>query len=171
MGIIVFAFGMGGPLANFAGLMHMTMHSLTKSAIFFTVGHVAHAKGTQRIEDIRGLTQSHPALGWGLLLGTFAIAGMPPMGMFMSEFLLVSTTIARQPLLAIPLVLGLLLAFGALLTQAMGMAFGEGKRGTAVVPTMLYLPEFAHFGLVLVAGVYIPPPVVAWFQHVAELLG
>lgn len=34
MGIIVFAFGMGGPLANFAGLLHMTMHSLTKSAIF-----------------------------------------------------------------------------------------------------------------------------------------
>src|SRR5215203_3665518 len=41
MGIITFAFGMGGPLANFAGLLHMTMHSLTKSAIFFAVGHVA----------------------------------------------------------------------------------------------------------------------------------
>ena len=64
MGIIVFAFGMGGPLANFAGLLHMTMHSLTKSAIFFTVGHIAQAKGTQKIADIRGLTVSHPALGW-----------------------------------------------------------------------------------------------------------
>ena len=41
MGIITFAFGMGGPLANFAGLLHMAMHSLTKSAIFFTVGHIA----------------------------------------------------------------------------------------------------------------------------------
>ena len=39
MGIITFAFGMGGPVANFAGLLHMTMHSLTKSAIFFAVGH------------------------------------------------------------------------------------------------------------------------------------
>jgi hydrogenase-4 component F len=96
---------------------------------------------------------------------------MPPMGMFMSEFLLVSSTIARQPLLAIPLVGGLLLAFGALLTQGMRMAFGEGQRGTTVPPTMLYVPEFAHFALVLVAGVYIPPPVVAWFQHVATLLG
>jgi hydrogenase-4 component F len=38
MGIITFAFGMGGPLANFAGLLHMCMHSLTKSAIFFSVG-------------------------------------------------------------------------------------------------------------------------------------
>jgi hydrogenase-4 component F len=48
MGIITFAFGMGGPLANFAGLLHMTMHSLTKSAIFFAVGHIAQVKGTQR---------------------------------------------------------------------------------------------------------------------------
>ena len=47
MGIITFAFGMGGPLANFAGLLHMTMHSLTKSAIFFAVGHIAQVKGTQ----------------------------------------------------------------------------------------------------------------------------
>jgi len=170
MGIIVFAFGMGGPLANFAGLLHMTLHSLTKSAIFFTVGHVAHAKGTQKMDDIRGLTHSHPALGWALLLGTFAIAGMPPMGMFMSEFLLASSTIAREPLLAIPLVLGLLVAFGALLLQAVRMAFGEGSGHTPSQP-LLYLPEFLHLGLVLVAGVYIPAPVVEWFQQVARLLG
>ena len=95
MGIITFAFGMGGPLANFAGLLHMTMHSLTKSAIFFGVGHIAQATGTQRIADIRGLTESHPLLGWGLVLGVVAIAGLPPLGIFMSEFLVVSSTFAR----------------------------------------------------------------------------
>ncbi len=69
MGIITFAFGMGGPLANFAGLLHMTMHSLTKSAIFFAVGHIAQVKGTQRIADIKGLSVSHPVLAVGLALG------------------------------------------------------------------------------------------------------
>ena len=68
MGLITFAFGMGGPLANFAGLMHMTMYSLTKSAIFYAVGHISQAKGTQKIAEIRGLTESHPVLGWGLVL-------------------------------------------------------------------------------------------------------
>ena len=48
MGIITFAFGMGGPLASFAGLLHMAMHSLTKSAIFFAVGHIAQVKGRRR---------------------------------------------------------------------------------------------------------------------------
>src|SRR6202045_3664226 len=113
MGIITFAFGMGGPLANFAGLLHMTMHSLTKSAIFFAVGHIAQAKGTQRIADMGGLTVSNPVLGWGLVLGVVAIVGLPPLGIFMSEFLVVSSTFARSPWLVLILVFGILLAFGA----------------------------------------------------------
>jgi hydrogenase-4 component F len=59
--IITFAFGMGGPIANFAGLLHMTVHSLTKSAIFFTVGHATQKTGTQ-IMDIRGLITTSPML-------------------------------------------------------------------------------------------------------------
>jgi len=170
MGIITFAFGMGGPFANFAGLLHMTMHSLTKSAIFFAVGNIAQAKGTQKIADIRGLTESHPILGWGLVIGVVAIAGLPPLGIFMSEFLLVTSTFAREPLLAIPLVLGLLVAFGALLLRVTGIAFGAPQGNVAPVKAS-YVPMFAHLALVLGAGLYLPPALVAWFQHVAHLLG
>jgi hydrogenase-4 component F len=170
MGIIAFAFGMGGPLANFAGLLHMVMHSLTKSAIFFAVGHVSQVKGTQRIADIGGLTVTHPWLGWGLVLGVVAIAGLPPMGIFMSEFLLVSSTFARVPWLAIPLVFGLLVAFGALLLRLQGLAFGEPK-GSAAPAEASYVPMFVHLALVFGAGVYLPPPLVGWFQHIALLLG
>ena len=169
MGIIVFAFGMGGALANFAGLLHMTMHSLTKSAIFFTVGHIAQVKGTQRIADITGLTVSQPWLGWSLVVGVFAIAGLPPLGVFMSEFLVVTSTFARAPALAIVLVFGLLLAFAALMLRLQGMAFGEPTGGDSP-STASALPIGAHLGLVLLAGVYPPPPLVAWFQHVAAML-
>src|SRR5271169_3350271 len=92
MGIITFAFGMGGPLANFAGLLHMTMHSLTKSGIFFAVGHIAQAKGTQRIAEIRGLSVTHPRLAVVFALAVLAICGMPPFGVFTSEFLILTTT-------------------------------------------------------------------------------
>jgi hydrogenase-4 component F len=170
MGIIVFAFGMGGPLANFAGLLQMTMHSLAKSAIFFAVGHISQAKGTQRIAEINGLTASHPVLGWALVLGVVAIAGLPPLGVFMSEFLVVSSTFAMQPWLAIPLVFGLLIAFGALLLRLNGLAFGEPSGSKAKVEAS-YLPMFGHLALVLVAGVYLPPALVIWFQHVAGMLG
>jgi hydrogenase-4 component F len=170
MGLITFAFGMGGPLANFAGLLHMTMHSLTKSAIFFTVGHISQVKGTQKLSEIRGLTESHPLLGWGLVLGVVAIAGLPPLGIFMSEFLIVSSTFAREPLLALPLVFGLLIALGALFLRLTDVAFGK-PTGSAAPIKASRLPLIAHLSLVLAAGIYLPGPLVAWFQNVARLLG
>ena len=170
MGIIVFAFGMAGPLGNFAGLLQMTMHSLTKSAIFFSVGHIAQVKGTQRIAEMGGLTESHPLLGWGLVAGVAAIAGLPPFGVFTSEFLVVSSTFARQPVLAVLLVLGLLISFGALFLRVTSVAFGE-VRGPIDRVRASYVPIFAHLALVLLAGIWLPAGLVGWFQHVATLLG
>jgi hydrogenase-4 component F len=170
MGIITFAFGMGGPLANFAGLLHMTMHSLTKSAIFFAVGHVAQVKGTQRIADMGGLTDTHPVLGWTLILGVVAIAGLPPLGIFMSEFLVVSSTFARAPVLALVLVFGILVGFAALFLRLNAIVFGE-PRGPSEKAKASYLPMFAHLALVLIAGIYLPPALVGWFESVAKLLG
>ncbi|MBK9951265.1 MAG: hydrogenase 4 subunit F [Candidatus Competibacteraceae bacterium] len=171
MGVITFAFGMGGPLANFAGLLHMTMHSLTKSAIFFAVGHISQVKGTQRISTIRGLTVTHPLLGWGLVAGVIAIAGMPPFGVFMSEFLVVSSTFARQPLLALVVVVGLLLAFGTLLWRLHGLAFGVPDNAPVVSIKASTFPMLLHLTLVFLAGIWLPGPLVAWFNHVAALLG
>src|SRR5476651_1652369 len=153
MGIIVFAFGMGGPLANFAGLLHMTMHSLTKSAIFFAVGHVSQVKGSQKFADVGGLTETHPMLGWGLVIGVVAIAGLPPLGIFMSEFLVVSSTFARQPWLVLVLVFGILVALGGLFLRLNTIAFGE-PRGPTAPAQASYVPMFAHLALVFMAGIY-----------------
>jgi hydrogenase-4 component F len=169
MGIVTFAFGMGGPLANFAGLLHMTLHSLTKSAIFYCVGHIAQVKGTQLMADIRGLTVSHPLLGWGLLFGVVAIAGLPPMGLFMTEFLIVTSTFAREPALAIVLGLSLLVALGALVLRLNSLVFGD-PYGSSEPSKASFVPVLAHLALVLVAGIWLPPELVAWFQHVAALL-
>jgi hydrogenase-4 component F len=170
MGIIVFAFGMGGPLANFAGLLHMTMHSLTKSAIFFAVGHIAQVKGTQKIADMGGLTVTNPVLGWGLVLGVVAIAGLPPLGIFMSEFLVVSSTFARQPWLVMILVFGILVALGGLFLRLNTIVFGE-PRGPTAPAQASYVPMFAHLAIVFMAGIYMPPALVTGFQNVAKLLG
>jgi len=170
MGIIVFAFGMGGALANFAGLLHMTMHSLTKSAIFFAVGHIAQVKGTQKIADMGGLTVTNPVLGWGLVLGVVAIAGLPPLGIFMSEFLVVSSTFAREPWLAVILALGILVALGGLFLRLNTIAFGT-PRGPTAKAEASYVPMFTHLALVFIAGIYMPQALVKGFENVARLLG
>jgi len=170
MGIAAFAFGMGGPLANFAGLLHMTMHSLIKSGIFFSVGHIAQVKGTQRIAGISGISVTHPVLALLFSLGVIAIAGLPPFGMFTSEFMLVSSTFARQPALSAVLVAGLLIAFGALILRLQDIVFGE-PAGKAQAAQASYIPAYVHLTLVLIAGLWLPGPVVQWFRGVAALLG
>jgi hydrogenase-4 component F len=148
----------------------MTMHSLTKSAIFFAVGHIAQVKGTQRIAEIGGLSVTHPVLAVGLSLGVIAIAGLPPFGIFASEFMLVSSTFARQPLLAVLLIAGLLLAFGALVLRLQDIVFGAPKGPKDPVKAS-YVPLFLHLALVLIAGLWLPGAVVEWFHAVAKLLG
>ncbi len=170
MGIAACAFGIGGPLANFAGLMQMTAHSLTKSAIFFAVGHIAQVKGTQRIADMGGLSITHPVLAVGLALGVIAIAGLPPFAVFTSEFTLLSSTFAHAPVLAVLLMIGILLAFGALLLRLHDIIFGEPK-GPAGPVQASYVPLFVHLALVFVMGIWLPEPLVQWFRSVATLLG
>ena len=170
MGIITFAFGMGGPVANFAGLLHMTVHSLTKSAIFFTVGHAAQKTGTQIMDEIRGLITTSPMLGWGLVLGTLAILGMPPFGVFASEFLILVTAMGAEPW-ATPLLLGALgLAFAAVFSKIQPMVFGETTAARLPVrPAMI--PVFVHIGLVLMLGLWIPPFLAGWYRQAAQLIG
>lgn len=170
MGLIVFAFGMGGPLANFAGLLHMAMHSLTKSGIFFAVGQIAQAKGTQRIAEITGLSETNPRLALAFALAVLAICGMPPFGVFASEFLILTTTFARTPWLALLPAFGLLVGFGALLMRLQGTVFGQAA-GPAHPVKASFVPIIMHLLLVLAAGIYLPAELVTWFRRAAELLG
>ncbi len=170
MGLITFAFGMGGPVANVAGLLHMTVHSLTKSAIFFAVGHAAQMAGTQVIDDIKGLLKRSPTIGWGLMLGTLAILGMPPFGVFTSEFMILTTAIKHHPW-ATPILLGALgVAFASMFHKVQGMVFGEPTvKPLAHNPALL--PVFLHLGLVLMLGLWIPPYLSEWFRQAAKFIG
>ncbi len=164
MGLMTFAFGIGGPLATFGGLLHMIVHSLTKSAIFVTVGHVAHIAGTQSIERIRGLIRVQPKVGWCFLLSTVAIAGFPPFGVFTSEFLLFTATMKSWPWLVIPLLLGLCIAFSGLFRHMQLMVYGEPPPGHLPVTANMW-PVMLHLALVLWLGIAIPGVLVRWLDQ------
>lgn len=170
MGIATFAFGMGGPVANFAALLHMTVHSLTKSAIFFTVGHAAQKARTQIMENIRGLITTSPSVGWGLMLGTLAILGMPPFGVFASEFLILITAMRDHPWATPLLLLALGVAFGAIFVQVQRMVFGETNLQRLPHSPSL-LPVFTHLACVLMLGIYMPPYLAEWYREAAHLIG
>jgi hydrogenase-4 component F len=169
MGIITFAFGMGGPVANFAALLHMTVHSLTKSAIFFTVGHAAQKAGSQVMDNIRGLITLSPTVGWGLMLGSLAILGMPPFGVFASEFLILTTAMREQPWATPILLFALGVAFAAIFGRVQPMVFGETAAQRLPHPPAL-LPVFTHLALVLLLGLLIPSYLANWFRLAADLI-
>src|SRR5213594_3721504 len=170
MGIITFAFGMGGPIASFAALLHMTVHSLTKSAIFFAVGHATQKAGTQLIDGIRGMITVSPVIGWGLALGSLAILGMPPFGVFASEFLILTSAMREYPW-ATPFLLGALgIAFAAIFSKVQPMVFGE-TTATRLPYRPAMVPVFVHLGLVLMLGLWIPPFLADWYREAARLIG
>ena len=170
MGLITFAFGMGGPVASFGGLLHMTVHSLTKSAIFFAVGHAAQKAGTQVMADIRGLLRVNPTVGWGLMLGTAAILGMPPFGVFASEFLILTTAIAQQPWATPILLVSLGIAFASIFGKVQPMVFGDTTARRLPHPPAL-VPVFTHLAIVLCLGLYMPPYLADWYRQAARLIG
>ena len=170
MGMMTFAFGMGGPIANYAGLLHMTVHSLIKSAIFFAVGHATQKARTQIMENIRGLIKVSPTVAWGLMLGSLAILGTPPFGVFASEFLIVTTAMREQPWATPFLLIALGLAFASVFSRVQPMVFGETNvKPLAHSPALI--PVFVHLALGLMLGLYIPPDLDAWYRQAAAMLG
>jgi hydrogenase-4 component F len=164
MGLMTFAFGIGGPLATFGALLHMIVHSLTKSAIFVTVGHVTHVSGTQAIDKIRGLIHTQPVVGWCFLICTVAIAGFPPFGIFTSEFLLFNATMKSFPWLVIPLLLGFGVAFAGLFRHMQRMVYGAPPPGQVAVTANMW-PVIFHLFLVLWLGIAIPGVLVDWLNQ------
>jgi len=169
MGLMTFAFGLGGPLATFAALLHMLVHSLTKSAIFVTVGHATHIAGSQSLDRIRGLIRTQPAVGWSLLLAVAAIAGFPPFGLFTSEFLLLSATMESWPWFAAVLLGGLAIAFAGLFRHVQPMVYGPAPEGQTPVRINI-LPVVVHLGLVLWLGLAIPGFLAGWLDQATGLI-
>lgn len=170
MGIITFAFGLGGPVANFAALLHMTVHSLTKSSIFFTAGHASQAADTQQIDGIRGLVGTSPTIGWGLMLGSLAILGMPPFGVFASEFLILTTAMREHPWATPLLLIALGVAFAGIFMKVQPMVFGESD-APKLPHSPALVPVFVHLAIVLMLGLYIPPALAEWYRTAARLIG
>ncbi|MBI4697803.1 MAG: hydrogenase 4 subunit F [Nitrospirae bacterium] len=169
MGIATFAFGLGGPIATFGALLHMLVHSLAKSSIFFTAGHASQMHLTQEMDKIKGLFKGNPLVGWGLMFGVMAIAGMPPFGIFTSEFLILTATIKDAPLLTPFLLLGLAVAFAGLFRRVQPMVSGNVPL-YHIKMKAAHMPVILHMALVLVLGIYMPDFLNKWFHTAVELL-
>jgi hydrogenase-4 component F len=159
MGIVAIGIGIGGPLGLFGALLHTFNHSVAKSMMFFTAGNVRESFGTLRMRRIHGMARSVPWTSASLVVGTLAIAGLPPFGLFISEFMILTAAFSqsRYPI-AILLMVALSVVFGALLHNFQRML--AGKRAEAPAKLKLQFSDFAAMGactaILLGLGVRIP---------------
>ncbi len=90
LSIIFHAFHMSllAALALAATLYHCLNHALSKSLLFLSTGSVLHATRERSLGKLGGLIHRMPWVAWLALVGTLAIAGLPPLNGFVSEWLL-----------------------------------------------------------------------------------
>jgi hydrogenase-4 component F len=121
------------------------------------------------MDRIKGLIKGSPLVGWGLMFGVMAIVGMPPFGVFTSEFLILTATIKDAPFLTPFLLLGLGVAFAALIRRVQPMVFGEPPSYQKTLKVS-HLPVVLHLVLVLAIGIYLPDFLNDWFYKAVELI-
>jgi len=122
-----------GPLGTFAALLHLVNHSLAKSMLFLLSGRILHRYNTTEISKVSGLLKAMPLTAGLFAAGILAIIGLPPFGIFVSEFALIRAGFdaGRPWLMGIVLAL-LAVAFVALLNILNRMLFGKPSDGVAV---------------------------------------
>lgn len=132
MGIISVGLAFGGAAGLFGALYHLLNHAATKSTLFLVSGNLALTAQTKDLQEIQGALVAAPGTGALLLLGGLALAGVPPFSMFSSEFLILSAGFSQgDGLAAVLLLLGLVLAFGALVWHLSHMLLGPTSRAYA----------------------------------------
>jgi len=126
MGIVALGFGFGGA-GVFAAILHMIYHSLAKSVLFLSSGNIFLKYSSTKIRNIRGALKTLPVTGAVFIMGFLAITGVPPFGIFLTEFTILSAGIHNHPVITIVALLALILVFVGFLKDVVAMFFGESK--------------------------------------------
>jgi multicomponent Na+:H+ antiporter subunit A len=88
VGYMVLGFAIGSPLAIAAGLFHMVNNAIYKSGLFLVAGAVGYRTGTNRIDDLGGLSKNMPVTFTAALIFAMSIAGVPPFNGFASKWMI-----------------------------------------------------------------------------------
>jgi hydrogenase-4 component F len=155
-------------------MLHLVNHTLAKSTMFFLSGRIVHRYRTTEIARVSGLLRTMPWTGGLFALGALAVIGLPPFGLFLSEFALFRAGFASGRPWLMGLVLALLVvAFVSVVGHLNRMLYGpptpgvtRGERaGWTLAPLVICLAALVALGLTL------PAPLTALLDGVVEIAG
>ncbi len=174
MGIILTAVGLGASAAGYGAMQQIVSHCVTKSFCFFAAGATLMAVGTREIAAVRGLIRKSPIAGVALVFGGLAIAGAPPLAVFLSEFSILKAGLTQKEYVATGLLaIFIVIAFFGIMLHINRMVFGapgeEGMNGAETINPPIHqsinpIPLSCRLALILAAvpvlvlGFYTPQP-------------
>jgi hydrogenase-4 component F len=173
----VIAVGLGlGKGASYAVILYVVSNAFIKAILFLTAGRVRDRFRSTDAGAVHGLIKVMPFSGVFLMIGTFALLGLPPFGSFLGELLILSAIVATgRVALVFPFCALLAVSFVATGRTLFPMIWGEaptpipaapvGDRASDALPKALFLVALVALGL------YIPTPVNALLREVAGALG
>ncbi len=176
LGIISVGVSLGG-LGAFAALFHVLNHSLCKSLSFCCAGRVGQAYATHDMDRIRGVLKDVPVWGAGLICGIFALIGVAPFSIFMSEFIMLKTAVDLSQYWTLALFLvGAAVVFMGALSHAIAMAWKSPDDSCPVPETMSHslsdkLMVFIPLAILLILGLWMPPVLASFLERAAAILG
>ncbi|HEY8063007.1 MAG TPA: proton-conducting transporter membrane subunit, partial [Gemmatimonadales bacterium] len=173
MGLLALGLGLGG-VGTYGAVLHVLNSGLVKGLLFLVVGNVVLAAGSSAAVDVRGMLRARPVSAMLLVVGLFAATGSPPFGLFLSEFLIINAAFAQQhPLVATLALVLLAVIFVGIARMILEIVLGEpppdnlreGDRPWMVAGPLVLA------ALVLLLGLYLPPPLHEQLGRAAAALG
>src|ERR1035437_9855580 len=173
IGIMCVGFGLAVPLAVFGAVLHIGYHALVKSTIFFAAGNIHQKYLRLELPSLAGLLQTMPASSTLLALAVIAIAGLPPFGIFLTEFSIVAGGMGAGHILVSGLfVAALLTVFSGLLSHVAHLLLGTAERqaGGPSTPFSCVAAMALLIAVLTVFSVWLPKPLFQLITQAASII-
>jgi NADH-quinone oxidoreductase subunit L len=160
-----FMFAALGAGAWVAAVFHLATHAAFKALLFLGSGSVIHGADTQDMREMGGLRKMMPWTTATWIIGSLALAGVPPLAGFWSKDEVIHAVLSNSPIAGAALVVAsLLTAF--YITRATRLTFFGEYRGT-------HHPHESGWSMrVALLALAVPAAIAGFFGHgIAELLG
>jgi NADH-quinone oxidoreductase subunit L len=175
LGLMFFALGLG---AFGAALFHLVTHAFFKALLFLCAGSVIHALGgEQDIRSMGGLKSKTPVTFYTMLVGSLAIAGIPPLSGFFSKDGILAAALNVHPVLwVLGLIVSLFTAF--YIFRLIFLVFYGNFRGSAEIglhihesPKVMTIPLLLLAFLSVIGGIINIPGLFGGNQWLEKFIG
>jgi multicomponent Na+:H+ antiporter subunit D len=174
VGYIILGFGAATPLGILGAIFHIFNHAVAKGMLFLDAGALESATGTREMDKMGGLAQRMPITAGTSVIGSLAIAGVPPLNGFWSKLLiLLGLFQAQQYGLAFIAILAGVLTLWYYLVMQRRVFFGllnETWKDVREAPFWMSAATILLGAVCILVGILFPLILINWIQPAADIL-